>query len=127
MGFLNYMVKCILLGKTYNIYGYKGKQVRDNMHAHDLVTAFDNFYKNPVSGEAYNMGGSRFSHSSLLELIEMLEVATGEKLNTNYINDNRRGDHVWYVSDVRKFQKHYPDWKYKYDLNSIIDEVLGEH
>ncbi|MBK1884752.1 NAD-dependent epimerase/dehydratase family protein [Luteolibacter pohnpeiensis] len=122
-GFLAYLMKCIVEKRPYRIFGYKGKQVRDNIHAHDLVDAFLAFYENPRSGEVYNMGGSRHSNCSMLEAIRIGEEMTGNKLDFTYMEDNRIGDHIWYISDVRRFQNHYPDWKYNYSINDILREI----
>jgi CDP-paratose 2-epimerase len=99
-GFLNYLIKCVATGTKYTIFGYKGKQVRDNIHSYDLINAFYHFYQNPKQGEAYNMGGSRHSNCSMIEAFEKAEAATGKKANYAYIDENRRGDHIWYISDV---------------------------
>jgi CDP-paratose 2-epimerase len=122
-GFLAYLMKCAVAGKPYRIFGYKGKQVRDNIHSYDLVEAFWQFCQAPRSGEVYNMGGSRHSHCSMLEAIQLCEEISGKKLAWSYLEDNRVGDHIWYVSDVRKFQAHYPNWAYKYDLRAILKEI----
>ncbi len=122
-GFLAYLIKCIIVGKPYTIYGYKGKQVRDNIHSYDLVNAFYHFYKNPRCGEVYNMGGSRHSHCSMLEAIAIGEELADKKLEYTYTENNRSGDHIWYVSDVKKFKSHYPDWEYKYSLRNILEEI----
>ncbi|PQJ28095.1 NAD-dependent epimerase/dehydratase family protein [Rubritalea profundi] len=122
-GFLAYLMKCIVEQRPYRIFGYKGKQVRDNIHSHDLVTAFMEFYKTPRSGEVYNIGGSRHSNCSMLEAIEIGERLSGNKLDFTYVEDNRVGDHIWYVSDVSKFQAHYPDWKYQYSIDNILSEI----
>ena len=122
-GFLAYLMKCIVEKKSYRIFGYKGKQVRDNIHCNDLVSAFLHFYKNPRCGEVYNIGGSRHSNCSMLEAIDIGESLSGNKLDYTYLEDNRIGDHIWYISDVRKFQSHYPDWKYQYDQKSILEEI----
>ena len=122
-GFLSYLMKCTVTGKPYNVFGYKGKQVRDNIHSHDLVDAFWHFLKAPRSGEVYNIGGSRHSNCSMLEAIQMCEEISGKKLEWTYKEDNRIGDHIWWVSDVSKFQSHYPDWKYKYGLREILEEI----
>jgi CDP-paratose 2-epimerase len=124
-GFLAYLVECTMTSKPYKIFGYKGKQVRDNIHSHDLISAFDHFYRKPRSGEVYNMGGSRHSNCSMLEAIALCEEITGKKLNHSYDEANRSGDHIWYISDVAKFQDHYPGWKYQYDLRTIIEEIVA--
>lgn len=122
-GFLSYLVKCIITGKKYNIFGYKGKQVRDNIHAYDLINAFYNFYQNPKCGEVYNIGGSRFANISILEAIKKIEDISGFKARIEYVNQNREGDHIWYISDVSKFKKDYPDWNYKYDIDATIEDI----
>ena len=122
-GFLAYLMKCIVEKKPYRIFGYKGKQVRDNIHCNDLVSAFLHFYKNPRCGEVYNIGGSRHSNCSMLEAIAIGEELSGNKLDYTYLEDNRVGDHIWYISDVRKFQGHYPDWKYQYNQRDILGEI----
>ena len=122
-GFLAYLMKCTVTGKPYRVFGYKGKQVRDNIHSHDLVEAFWQFFQAPRCGEVYNLGGSRHSNCSMLEAIALCEEITGKKLNWTYMEDNRIGDHIWWISDVRKFQAHYPGWKYRYDLKAILQEI----
>ncbi len=123
-GFLAYLVKCALTGKKYKIYGYKGKQVRDNIHSHDLVNAFWHFFQNPRKGEVYNMGGARHSHCSVLEAIELIKKISGFELNYELTDQNRSGDHIWWVSNVSKFQKDYPEWKFQYDLKQILKEII---
>jgi CDP-paratose 2-epimerase len=103
------------------VYGYKGKQVRDNIHSEDLIGMFWHFFQLPRAGAVYNAGGSRHSHCSMLEAIALCEEVSGRKLNWNYSDTNRIGDHIWYVSDVRAFQSDYPEWSYKYDLRAIIE------
>jgi len=122
-GFLAYLMKCTVSGTLYRVFGYKGKQVRDNIHSHDLVAAFWEFFQKPRSGEVYNLGGSRHSNCSMLEAIEICEELSGRKLDYTYVEDNRIGDHIWYVSDVRRFQSHYPGWKYRYGLREIMKEI----
>lgn len=122
-GFLAYLMKCTVTGKPYRVFGYKGKQVRDNIHSHDLVQAFWEFFQAPRSGEVYNIGGSRHSNCSMLEAISLCEEISGRKLEWTYVEDNRIGDHIWYISDVRKFQAHYPGWKYRYGLRTILEEI----
>ncbi len=123
-GFLAYLILCTVNHKHYNIFGYKGKQVRDNIHSKDLINAFWEFYKAPRPGEVYNMGGSRFANISMLEAISMIEEISGEKLDYTVTDQNRSGDHIWYISDVRKFQQHYPTWKYEYDMRKTITEMI---
>ena len=124
-GFLAYLVKCIAEDKPYTIFGYKGKQVRDNIHSADLISAFYEFYKAPRVAEVYNMGGSRHSNVSMKEAIDKTEKILGKKGKITYDEKNREGDHIWYVSDVDKFQKHYPTWKYQYDIDAILDEICA--
>jgi CDP-paratose 2-epimerase len=123
-GFLAYLMKCAVTGKHYTIFGYKGKQVRDNIHSFDLVNAFWHFYQNPRIGEVYNMGGSRHSNCSMLEAIAMCEGITGKKMNYSYTESNRIGDHIWWISDVSKFRSHYPGWNYKYNIKDIFIEIF---
>ncbi|HLZ15028.1 MAG TPA: NAD-dependent epimerase/dehydratase family protein [Candidatus Saccharimonadales bacterium] len=124
-GFLAYLIKCIYSGKKYTIFGYKGKQVRDNIHSHDLVNAFWHFYQKPRSGEVYNMGGARNSNISMLEAIEKIEKLLGKKANYELSDENRIGDHIWYISDVSKFKKHYPKWDFEYDIDAILKEMCA--
>ena len=123
-GFLAYLVKCAVTGRPYTIFGYKGKQVRDNIHSRDLVAAFWEFFRDPRMGEVYNMGGSRFSNCSMLEAIAMAEKSSGRKLDYTLGEDARLGDHIWWVSDVRRFEQHYPGWSYQYDMERIIGEIV---
>ena len=124
-GFLAYLMKCTLTSEPYTIFGYRGKQVRDNIHSHDLVNAFYHFYQNPRCGEVYNIGGSRHSNCSMLEAISICEDISGKKLQYTYIDVNRSGDHIWYISDVRNFQSHFPEWQYKYNLQDIIEDIYN--
>ena len=126
-GFLAYLMKCTVTGEKYFVYGYKGKQVRDNIHSYDLVTAFHEFFKAPRCGEVYNMGGSRFSHCSMIEAIALCEEIAGRKLNWVYEEANRIGDHIWYVSDTRKFKRHYPGWAQKYALRPLLEDIYGRN
>ena len=122
-GFLAYLMKCTMTGRQYNVFGYKGKQVRDNIHSYDLIQAFDHFFRNPRQGEVYNIGGSRFSNCSMLEAINICEEISGRKLDYVYKEDNRMGDHIWYVSDISKFQGHYPEFKLTRNVNKILTEI----
>lgn len=122
-GFLAYLMKCTLTAEEYTIFGYKGKQVRDNIHSYDLVNAFYHFYQNPRCGEVYNIGGSRHSNCSMLEAISICENLSGKKLQYAYTDNNRSGDHVWYISDVKKFQSHFPQWQFKYSLQEILEDI----
>ncbi|PSR01086.1 MAG: NAD-dependent epimerase [Bacteroidetes bacterium SW_11_45_7] len=124
-GFLAYLMKCAITGSHYKIFGYKGKQVRDNIHSYDLVNMFWHFYQNPRCGEVYNAGGSRFANCSMLEAIELCEKITGNKMNYSYSEQNRVGDHIWYISDVQKFKNHYPEWDYYYDLTSTLEQMYN--
>ena len=123
-GFLGYLVKCVVSGRPYTIFGYKGKQVRDNIHSHDLVTAFWHFFQNPRAGEVYNIGGSRHANVSMVEAIDIAQRLTGKELECTLSDDARIGDHIWYVSDVRKFQAHYPEWAYEYDMERTLREMV---
>ena len=123
-GFLSYLMKCTMTGDPYQVYGYKGKQVRDNIHSYDLVNAFYHFYQNPRIGEVYNIGGSRYSNCSMLEAIQHCEDIAGKKLNWSYSESNRIGDHIWWISDVRKFANHYPDWQLTYTVPDILQEIF---
>lgn len=122
-GFLAYLMKCAISGEPYTVFGYKGKQVRDNIHSYDLVNMFWHFYKNPRLGEVYNAGGSRHSNCSMLEAIKICEGITGKKMNWSYSETNRVGDHIWWISDVRKFRAYYPEWSYKYNIEQIFMEL----
>jgi CDP-paratose 2-epimerase len=124
-GFLSYLIKCFISKKPYTIFGYNGKQVRDNIHSYDLVSAFHEFYLNPRIGEVYNIGGSRHSNISMLESIDKISNILGTKLDYKISKDNRIGDHIWYISDVSKFKEHYPNWNYKYDIDMIINEMIN--
>jgi CDP-paratose 2-epimerase len=123
-GFLAYLVKCAMTGTPYVIHGYKGKQVRDNIHSFDLVNAFWHFYQKPRCGEVYNLGGSRHSNCSMLEAIRLIEDISGKSLQYSVSQQPRAGDHIWWISDVSKFQAHYPDWPYSYDLRAILTEMI---
>jgi len=123
-GFLAYLMKCAATETPYTVFGYKGKQVRDNIHSADLVRAFHEFFKNPRSGEVYNMGGGRYSNCSMLEAIALCEEITGNPVNWKYVDENRRGDHIWWISDTSKFSGHYPAWKQKYDVRAILQQIF---
>ena len=122
-GFLAYLVKCVATGRNYSIFGYKGKQVRDNIHSFDLVNMFWNYHQKPRKGEVYNAGGSRHSNISMIEAIKKTEQIFNKKAKYEYKESNRVGDHIWYISDVSKFQKHYPNWKFTYDIDQILEEI----
>jgi CDP-paratose 2-epimerase len=125
-GFLAYLVKCAVTDTPYTVFGYKGKQVRDNIHSYDLVNAFWHVHQNPRSGEVYNIGGARHSNCSMIEAIRICENLTGRTMNYTYSDTNRTGDHIWWISDVRKFQSHYPDWQFTYDVERLIREIHAE-
>ena len=122
-GFLAYLMKCVCTATPYTVFGYKGKQVRDNIHSLDLVRAFHEVYKAPRCGEVYNMGGGRFSNCSMLEGIALCEEIAGRKLKWTYSETNRIGDHIWYISDLRKFKSHYPSWRQEYDLRRLLEDI----
>ena len=125
-GFLSFLVKQTLIKKKYNIIGYKGKQVRDNLHSNDLIQCFWEFYKKPKKGEIYNIGGGRFSNCSILEAIDIIENYKNIKIKKNILRNNRVGDHIWYITDNSKFKKHYPKWKQKYNTKKIIKELIDQ-
>jgi len=125
-GFLSYLMKCAVTDEHYTVFGYKGKQVRDNIHSYDLVNMFWHFYKKPHSGEVYNAGGGRHSNCSMLEAIKECENVVGRKINWSYSDNNRIGDHIWWISDVSKFKQHYPEWSYKFSLNDIMEQIFNE-
>jgi CDP-paratose 2-epimerase len=122
-GFLSYLMICTVTGRPYRVFGYGGKQVRDNIHSADLVDAFAAFIRAPRAGEVYNIGGSRHSNCSMLEAISLCEEISGRRLTWKYEEDNRIGDHIWWISDVRKFQQHYPNWKFRYGQREILEEI----
>lgn len=122
-GFLSYLMKCAITGHHYTIFGYKGKQVRDNIHSYDLVNMFWHYYQNPRAGEVYNAGGGRHANCSMLEAIALCEEISGNKINYSYLENNRLGDHIWYVSDLRKFKHHYPEWNWQYDLQQTLVQI----
>ncbi len=123
-GFLAYLMKCTATGTPYTVFGYRGKQVRDNIHADDLIQAFEAFREAPRPGEAYNIGGGPDVNCSMLEAIELCEAVAGRRLAWSYSDDNRIGDHIWWVSDIRKFQDHYPGWKLQYDIGGILEDIF---
>ena len=123
-GFLAYLAKCVVNGNPYTVFGYKGKQVRDNIHSHDLVNMFWQFFINPRVGEVYNAGGSRHSNCSMLEAINICEELSGREMEWTYEENNRVGDHIWWISDVRKFKSHFPEWEYRYGIREILEEIV---
>ena len=126
-GFLAYLMKCAATGITYTVFGYKGKQVRDNIHSADLILAMHEFYKAPRNGEVYNMGGGRFSNCSMIEAIQLCQEITGREMQWTYTDTNRIGDHIWYVSSLEKFMSHYPAWKIRYDVQTILREIYEQN
>jgi len=124
-GFLSYLVKVALTGGTYSVFGYKAKQVRDNIHSHDVVRAIEEFAANPRPGEVYNLGGGRTNSVSMLEAIAKIAEMTGKTLDWKYVEEARKGDHICYISDLRKFQSHYPNWKITRNLDTIFQEIIA--
>jgi CDP-paratose 2-epimerase len=124
-GFLSYLVKVTLSGETYSVFGYKGKQVRDNIHSHDVVRAIEEFATNPRPGEVYNLGGGRENSISMLEAISRIEHMTGKKLQWRYVEEARKGDHVCYISNLSKFCSHYPKWRISHSLDDILEEIIS--
>ena len=122
-GFLGYLMRCTVTGTPYTIFGYEGKQVRDNIHSADLVAAFDHFFRAPRVGEVYNVGGGRHSNCSMREAIAMYERIAGRELRWSYDERARAGDHIWWVSDNGRFQRHYPSWTLTHDVPSILQEI----
>jgi CDP-paratose 2-epimerase len=125
-GFLSFLVKNSLLNKKYTLIGYKGKQVRDNIHSQDLVSCFWEYYKKPKHGEFYNVGGGRFSNCSIIEALDEVEKITNSKIYRKILRQNRVGDHIWYVSNMKKFKNDYPNWKQKYSTKKIINELVKQ-
>lgn len=122
-GFLSYLVRCVTEGRRYTVYGYKGKQVRDNIHSYDLVNALWQVFLRPRAAAVYNMGGGRHSNCSMLEAIHIAEEVAGRPLDHTYSDKNRSGDHIWWVSDTRRFEVDYPEWKRRYDIQTMIREI----
>jgi CDP-paratose 2-epimerase len=123
-GFLSYLVRVALSGDSYSVFGYKGKQVRDNIHSHDVVRAIEEFAANPRPGEVYNLGGGRANSISVLEAIERIEQMTGRKLDWRYVDEARKGDHICYITNLGKFQSHHPNWKITRGLDAIVEEIV---
>ena len=123
-GFLSYLVKSSIKKNEYTIFGYKGKQVRDNIHSNDLIKCFWNYFTKPRVGEIYNIGGGRKSNCSVIEALRYVELLKNIKVKKIYSKNNRVGDHIWYISDTSKFRKHYPNWKQKYGTKKIIEELI---
>ena len=125
-GFLSYLVKSSLQNKKYTLIGYKGKQVRDNIHSEDLVSCFWEFYKKPKMGEVYNTGGGRYSNCSIIEALNLVQAITGKKIKKKILKENRVGDHIWYVSSMSKFKRDYPNWRQNYSSKKIIQELIEQ-
>ncbi len=123
-GFLSYLVKVALTGGTYSVFGYKGKQVRDNIHSRDVVRAIEEFAANPRPGEVYNLGGGRVNSISILEAIARIEQMTGKKLVWKYVEEARKGDHICYISDLKKIQSHYPNWRITVGLDEMLKQMI---
>ena len=123
-GFLSYLMRCVVEGTPYTVFGYKGKQVRDNIHSHDYVAAVDQFYRAPRMGEVYNIGGGRFCSCSMLEAIALCEEIAGKRLTWQYAHTPRAGDHVWWISSTRRFTEHYTEWTRRYDLRGTLEQML---
>jgi CDP-paratose 2-epimerase len=123
-GFLSYLVKVAVTGQPYTVYGYKGKQVRDNIHSYDVIRAMEEFAANPRPGEVYNLGGGRANSVSMVEAIERIDQMSGCKLNWTYNPQNRKGDHICYISDLRKLRAHYPKWTITRSLDLILSEII---
>jgi CDP-paratose 2-epimerase len=126
-GFLSYLMKCAMTGSEYTIFGYKGKQVRDNIHSRDFVSAIAHFFNNPRIGEVYNMGGGRQSNCSMQEAIAYCEEITGKTMKTVYTDDARIGDHIWWISDISKFKSHYPTWDVTCNVRDILIEIHADN
>jgi CDP-paratose 2-epimerase len=123
-GFLNYLVKVAKSGETYTIFGYKGKQVRDQIHSADVIQALWAFAQKPRPGEVYNLGGGRENSGSLMECVSKIEALLGRTMQTQYVEQARKGDHICYISDLTKQQTHYPDWRLTYSLDQILEELV---
>jgi CDP-paratose 2-epimerase len=122
-GFLAYLMKCAVTGSPYTVFGHGGKQVRDNIHSRDLAEAFWCFYQRPASGEVFNIGGGRHANCSMQEAIAMAEDIAGRPMNYTYSDEARTGDHIWWISDVRKFQSMYPEWNYRFGIREVMEDI----
>ena len=122
-GFLGYVMRCAMTGTPYTIFGYKGKQVRDAIHSNDLIRAFGEVYKAPREAEVYNIGGGRYSNCSVLEAIQMSQEIAGQEFEWSYSDENRVGDHIWWIGDNGKFASHYPEWEQAYNVERILQEI----
>ncbi len=126
-GFLAYLMKCTVTGHPYTVFGYKGKQVRDNIHSEDLILAFDAYFRNPRPAAVYNIGGGRQSNCSMREAIQLCQDIAGRELNHEYADENRIGDHIWYISDLSKFKADYPDWDIHHSVPEILKQIFEEN
>jgi CDP-paratose 2-epimerase len=126
-GFLAYLMRCTATSSPYTVFGYKGKQVRDNIHSADLINCFYHFFQRPRSGEVYNIGGGRFSNASMLEAIDLCERIAGRNLVSTYREASRTGDHIWWISDTSKFSQHYPEWKQLYSVADILQQIYDRN
>jgi CDP-paratose 2-epimerase len=124
-GFLSYLIKCNLEGRTYKVFGYLGKQVRDNIHSHDVATFIEAFWENPRCGEVYNLGGGRENSVSILEAFERAEAVSGKKMQYEYVDKNREGDHICYISDLSKCRSHFPNWDITVPLQNVFEEICA--
>jgi len=122
-GFLAYVMRCAISGRPYKVYGYKGKQVRDAIHSHDLIRCFDEVAGAPRVAEVYNIGGGRFSNCSVIEAIDLAQEISGRELEWSYEEANRIGDHIWWIGDNGRFEAHYPEWRLEYDVRRILEEI----
>jgi len=123
-GFLAYVMRCTMTGTHYNVYGYKGKQVRDAIHSSDLISCFEHFWRAPRVAEVYNIGGGRYSNCSVIEAIDLCQEITGRPLDWTYVEQNRIGDHIWWIGDNGRFADHYPGWELQYDVKAILQEMF---
>jgi CDP-paratose 2-epimerase len=126
-GFLSYLMRCAMTGDHYTVFGYGGKQVRDNIHSADLVEAFHAFHRNPRAAAVYNIGGGRESNCSMLEAIAECERITGRQMDWDLGEDNRIGDHRWWISDLAPFKADYPDWSIRYDVPAILQQIHDQN
>jgi CDP-paratose 2-epimerase len=126
-GFLSYLVKVAVSGEKYTVFGYKGKQVRDQIHSYDVICAFESFMQSPRPGEVYNIGGGRDNSGSVLECITQIESMIGKEVDWTYVEQNRRGDHICYITNLNKLRSHFPEWNLTHTLSSIVEEVVASH
>jgi CDP-paratose 2-epimerase len=126
-GFLSYLMRCTMTGEPYTVFGYDGKQVRDNIHSADLVDAFEAFHRAPRAAAVYNIGGGRASNCSMLEAIRLCEAIAGKELNWELSDVNRIGDHRWWISDLLPFRSDYPDWDITYDIEDVLREIHDQN